>query len=47
VAEMLKAGAHDCVMKTRLERLAPAVKRELQAALERRTRRQSILGGIP
>jgi PAS domain S-box-containing protein len=41
VAEMMKAGAHDYVMKTRLVRLVPAVKRELQAAQERRARRQN------
>ena len=41
VAEMLKAGAHDYVMKSNLARLAPAVKRELAAAQERRDRRQT------
>jgi two-component system, cell cycle sensor histidine kinase and response regulator CckA len=41
VAEMMKNGAHDYVIKTHLARLVPAVKRELQAALERRTRRQN------
>jgi two-component system, cell cycle sensor histidine kinase and response regulator CckA len=40
VAEMLKAGAHDYVMKDHLARLVPAVKRELQAAEERRIKRQ-------
>jgi two-component system, cell cycle sensor histidine kinase and response regulator CckA len=41
VAEMLKAGAHDYVMKSNLARLVPAVKRELRAAQERRDRRQT------
>ena len=41
VAEMLKAGAHDYVMKSHLGRLVPTVKRELQAAQERRIRRQN------
>lgn len=39
--EVLKAGAHDCIMKNALGRLVPAVKRELGAAHERRTRRQA------
>jgi two-component system, cell cycle sensor histidine kinase and response regulator CckA len=38
--EMMKAGAHDYVMKSNLARLAPAVTRELRAAQERRERRQ-------
>jgi two-component system, cell cycle sensor histidine kinase and response regulator CckA len=41
VAEMLKAGTHDFVMKSHLSRLVPAVKRELLAAQERRDRRQA------
>jgi PAS domain S-box-containing protein len=41
VAEMMKAGAHDYVMKSNLTRLVPAVKRELRAAQERRDRRQA------
>jgi two-component system cell cycle sensor histidine kinase/response regulator CckA len=41
VAEMIKAGAHDYVMKHNLARLAPAVKRELRAAQERRDRRHA------
>ena len=41
VAEMIKAGAHDYVMKGHLTRLVPAVKRELGAAQERRERRQA------
>jgi PAS domain S-box-containing protein len=41
VAEMMKAGAHDCVLKSRLARLVPAVERELRAARERRGRRQA------
>jgi PAS domain S-box-containing protein len=38
--EMMKAGAHDYVMKSNLARLVPAVNRELRAAQERRERRQ-------
>ena len=38
--EMMKAGAHDYVLKHNLARLAPAVKRELAAAQERRVGRQ-------
>jgi len=41
VAEMMRAGAHDYVMKNHLDRLVPAVKRELRAAQERRDRRQA------
>ncbi len=39
--EMLKAGAHDYVMKDNLKRLVPAVRRELQAAAARSERRAS------
>jgi len=41
VAEMIKAGAHDYVMKGNLARLVPAVKHELRAARERRDCRQA------
>jgi hypothetical protein len=41
VAEMMKAGAHNYVMKDNLARLVPAVERELHAAQERRHRRQT------
>jgi two-component system, cell cycle sensor histidine kinase and response regulator CckA len=41
VAELMKAGAHDYVMKDKLSRLVPAVRRELQAAQQRRVRRQT------
>jgi two-component system, cell cycle sensor histidine kinase and response regulator CckA len=41
VAELMKAGAHDYVMKDKLGRLVPAVKRELHAAQERRQRRHT------
>jgi two-component system, cell cycle sensor histidine kinase and response regulator CckA len=41
VAEMIKAGAHDYVMKGNLARLVPAIERELRAARERRERRQA------
>jgi two-component system cell cycle sensor histidine kinase/response regulator CckA len=41
VAAMIKAGAHDYVMKHNLGRLVPAVKRELRAAQERRDRRHA------
>src|SRR5271165_6077363 len=36
--EMLKAGAHHYVMKDNLDKLAPAVNRELRASQERRIR---------
>ena len=39
--EIMKAGAHDYVLKHNLFRLAPAVKRELAAAEQRRARRQN------
>ena len=38
--EMMRAGAHDYVMKNNLARLSVAVERELRAAEERRERRQ-------
>jgi two-component system sensor histidine kinase VicK len=38
--EMLKAGAHEFVVKENLARLAPAVNRELRAAQERRIHKQ-------
>jgi PAS domain S-box-containing protein len=41
--EMMRAGAHDYVMKDDLGRLAPAVNRELSAAQERQSRRQAQL----
>jgi PAS domain S-box-containing protein len=41
VAGMMKAGAHDYVMKNQLGRLVPVVKRELRAAQERRECRQT------
>ena len=39
--EMLKAGAHNYVLKDNLRRLVPAVEQELQAARERRIRKQT------
>ena len=39
--EIMKAGAHDYVLKHNLFRLAPAVKRELAAAEHRRAHRQN------
>lgn len=39
--KLIKAGAHDYVMKDQMEKLVPAVKRELQAAEERCIRRRS------
>ncbi len=39
--EMLKAGAHNYVMKNQLGRLVPAVRQELRAAQERRVRKQA------
>jgi two-component system cell cycle sensor histidine kinase/response regulator CckA len=41
VAEMMKAGAHNYVMKDNLARLVPVVRRELHAAQERRERSQT------
>jgi len=41
--ELMKAGAHDYLMKDRLARLAPAVQRELDEAQVRRERRQAEL----
>ncbi len=39
--EMMRSGAHDYLLKDRLERLAPAVEREIQAARIRRQHRQA------
>ena len=39
--EMVKAGAHNYVMKSQLGRLVPAVQHELRAAQERRVRKQA------
>ena len=41
VAEMMKAGAHDYVMKSHLGRLVPVVRRALRATQEQRHRRQA------
>ncbi len=41
--EAMRQGACDCIKKDHLERLAPAVERELAAAEERRERRQAEL----
>jgi len=41
VAAMMKAGAHDYLMKDKLLRLAPAVERELREAQSRRERRRA------
>jgi two-component system sensor histidine kinase UhpB len=38
---LMKAGAHDYVMKDHLARLAPAIEREVKEAEERRLRRQA------
>jgi PAS domain S-box-containing protein len=38
---MMKAGAHDYLMKDKLARLGPAVERELEEAQTRQTRRQA------
>ncbi|HLL69747.1 MAG TPA: response regulator [Micromonosporaceae bacterium] len=40
-ATVMKAGAHDFVLKNRLNRLAPAVEREIREADERRQRRNA------
>jgi len=42
--ELMKAGAHDYVMKDHPARLAPAVRREIGEARERRARRQAEEG---
>ena len=39
--EMMRAGAHDYLMKDSLARLAPAVKREVREARDRRERRRA------
>ena len=39
--QMMKAGAHDYVMKQNLTRLVPAIRRELQEAQERAARRRA------
>lgn len=39
--EVLKAGAHECVMKQNLSRLVPAITRELRWSHERQTRRRA------
>lgn len=41
IVEMMKAGAHDCILKNNLGRLVPSVQRELQGAQDRRIRRQT------
>jgi PAS domain S-box-containing protein len=41
---MMKAGAHDYLMKDKLSRLAPAVEREIREAQSRRERRQAEEG---
>jgi DNA-binding response OmpR family regulator len=38
---LMKAGAHDYVMKDNLSRLAPAIEREMKEAASRRQRRQA------
>jgi two-component system, cell cycle sensor histidine kinase and response regulator CckA len=39
--QLMKAGAHDYVMKRDLARLAPAIKREMQESAERRRQRET------
>ena len=39
--ELMKAGAHDYVMKDKLTRLVPAIQRELDEAQVRRERKQT------
>jgi len=39
--ELMKAGAHDCVLKQNLARLLPAIQRELKEAAERAARRRA------
>ena len=38
---IMKAGAHDCILKDKLARLGPAMRRELRAAEERRKSKES------
>ena len=40
LVDLMKAGAHDVVVKDRLSRLAPAIEREISEAAVRRERRQ-------
>jgi PAS domain S-box-containing protein len=40
-AELMRAGAHDVVLKGRMARLVPVVRRELQQALARREQREA------
>ncbi|HFE38662.1 MAG TPA: response regulator [Gammaproteobacteria bacterium] len=39
IVEVMKAGAHDCLLKDNLIRLAPAVKRELEEAKKKREKK--------
>jgi PAS domain S-box-containing protein/putative nucleotidyltransferase with HDIG domain len=39
--EIMKAGAHDCIMKNNLKRLAPAIERELLQYTEREERKNA------
>jgi PAS domain S-box-containing protein len=41
--EMMRAGAHDYVLKDRLTRLAPAIERELRESLTRQARKRAEL----
>lgn len=40
--EVMRAGAHDCILKDRLARLVPAINRELREAQVRRQRREAV-----
>ena len=39
--QLMKEGAHDYVMKGHIQRLVPVIKRELQEAEERKSRRKA------
>jgi len=45
-ADLMRAGARDCVTDSQLSRLAPAIERELEAAVVRHERRKPS-GGWP
>ncbi|MDD5763379.1 MAG: response regulator, partial [bacterium] len=40
--ELMRNGAHDCIMKDKLSRLLPAVERELEEAMMRREREEAL-----
>jgi len=44
IVDLLRAGADDLIVKSRIERLSPAIERALAAAAERKARRRAELG---